>query len=117
RSACRTGRPGSRTAVVNSHPAGQTKTMDRLDALLRLVERMRAPHTFEALMQMIADGTAEIVGARRASVRLLDSGRSQLIAVARAGQPLHDQPVELRRGEGLIGWIVEHGQILRLDDA
>jgi diguanylate cyclase (GGDEF)-like protein len=91
--------------------------MDRLDALLRLVERMREPLTFEGLMQLIADSTADIIGSRRASVRLLDPGRSQLIAVSRAGVPMHDAPAEFRRGEGLIGWIVEHGKLLRLADA
>ena len=88
--------------------------MAELDAVIRLVERMRQPQPFEQLMQLIADATAEIIGTRRASVRLLDPSRTSLMAVARAGEPLHDRPSDFRAGEGLMGWIVEHGQLLRL---
>ena len=91
--------------------------MTGLEAVIRLVERMREPQPLERLLQLIADSTAEIIGTRRASVRLLDPSRMSLMAVARAGEPLHDRPVEFRTGEGLIGWIVEHGQPIRTRDA
>ncbi len=91
--------------------------MDPLDALLRLIERMREPQPLEGLMQLIADSTAEIVGAKRVSVRLLDPTRTSLISVGRAGQPLHQRPAGFRTGEGLIGWIVEHGQAIRVGEA
>ena len=93
------------------------ESVESLDALLRLVERLREPHPLDRLMQLIADATAEVIGTRRASVRLLDPNRTSLIAVARAGEPLHDRPVEFRTGEGLLGWIVQHGQVVRIDDA
>ena len=39
------------------------------------------------------------------------------MAVARAGQPLHDHPQEFRVGEGLLGHVAATGSVLRTDDA
>jgi diguanylate cyclase (GGDEF)-like protein len=65
----------------------------------------------------VVDTAAKITRVERASLRLLDPTGSRLFAVARAGEPLHfDASYEFRRDEGLIGWIVTHGQTIRSDD-
>jgi len=97
-------------------PWGTIRGVEALEAVIRLAEQMPGRYALGDLLQQIADGTAEILGVARVSVRLLDPARTRLLAVARAGQPLHSQPVDFRLGEGLLGWIAEQGLPLRLDD-
>ena len=61
--------------------------MSRLAALTRLAEDLAGRRSLEALLQVIADRSAEILGAERVSVRLLNPTHTHLLAVARAGQP------------------------------
>jgi diguanylate cyclase (GGDEF)-like protein len=90
--------------------------VEALDAIVGLAEQLPARRSLDELLQLIADRSAAILGVSRVSVRLLDPARSRLIAVARAGQPLHERPVEFVVGEGLLGWIVEHNRSLCLAD-
>ncbi|MBK9035094.1 MAG: sensor domain-containing diguanylate cyclase [Myxococcales bacterium] len=90
--------------------------MDSLSALTRLAEAIQARHSLEELLQLVADGAAEVLEVKRISVRLLDASRSLLLASARAGEPLHEAPVGFRLGEGLLGWIAEHGEPLCLPE-
>jgi len=90
--------------------------VDPLDAIIQLAEQIRARPSLEDLLQQIAEGTAAILGVERVSVRLLDPTCKLLLAVARAGQSLHAQPVQFEVGEGLLGWIVAHNRTVRADD-
>ena len=90
--------------------------MHALAALTRLAEAIAARRSLEELLQLVADGAAEVLEVERISVRLLDAGRTMLLASARAGAPLHEGPVGFRLGEGLLGWIAEHGQPLCLPE-
>jgi diguanylate cyclase (GGDEF)-like protein len=90
---------------------------DLLATITKLADEMAQRRSLEDLLQLIADTSAELLGVRYVSVRLLDPTRTRLIAAARAGEPIHSSPVEFRLGEGLIGWIALHGQPLRLVDA
>jgi diguanylate cyclase (GGDEF)-like protein len=66
--------------------------------------------SLEETLQAIAERAAVLVATSRVSVRLLDPTRTRLMARARAGESLHAGPdVEFRLGEGLIGWIAQHG--------
>lgn len=73
--------------------------------------------SLEQMLQLIADGAARVLAVPRVSVRLLDASQAQLVAVARAGAPFHDKPVQFRLGEGLIGWIAQHGEPIRVASA
>jgi len=66
----------------------------------------------------VVDGAAGLLGVQRVSVRLLDADRSRLVSIARTGQSLHDRPnAGFKLGEGLVGWVAEHGQPIRTGDA
>jgi len=89
-----------------------------LEAVTRLARELRRPYEMEELLQLIVDGAASAVGATRASLRILDPSATRLVALCRSGEPLHlDPETGFRVGEGLVGWIVEHGEPLRTDDA
>ncbi len=86
--------------------------------LTGLTRELQKPLSLEEMLQIIVDCTAVILDTPRASIRLLDPGGTRLLAVCRAGSPLHINPSEeFKTGEGLIGWIVEHSTPVRTGDA
>ena len=87
-----------------------------LPALTELARGVQRRASLEESLQRIVDETARILKAEQVSVRLVDPTRHHLVAAARSGPSLHPEPVEFASGEGLVGWIVEHGEPLRLDD-
>lgn len=88
-----------------------------LNLLTELARKLNGRLSFEETLSEVAAYGSLILGVTRVSLRLLDASRTQLIAVTRAGQPLHDQPLPFEIGEGLLGWIVEHGETLRTGNA
>ncbi|MFW5921441.1 MAG: EAL domain-containing protein, partial [Polyangiales bacterium] len=88
-----------------------------LEILNALTRELQASLSLEGLLQLIADTTAQLLDIERASIRLVDD-EARLVAVCRSGEPLHDNPQEpFQVGEGLIGWIAEHGEAARTGDA
>ncbi len=88
-----------------------------LHELAQLSREMRRRPSLEDLLQLITERAAVLLGVSRVSVRLLEPGGARLLAVARAGQPIHAQPVAFRLGEGLIGWIAQEGEVVLVPDA
>jgi diguanylate cyclase (GGDEF)-like protein len=89
-----------------------------LQPLLRLAAEIELPQTLEELLQRVADRTVALCGSPTASVRLLDTTRRRLLVGCRAGAPLHrNAGLEYGLGQGLVGWIAEHGRPLRTGDA
>ncbi|RLB60045.1 MAG: hypothetical protein DRI90_14625 [Deltaproteobacteria bacterium] len=89
-----------------------------LRVLTEVTRELQGSHAFSDLLQLIAKHCAVLLDTSRASIRLLDPSATRLLAVCRAGSPLHLNPAEeFRAGEGLMGWIVENGESLRTGDA
>jgi diguanylate cyclase (GGDEF)-like protein len=84
--------------------------------LVELTTALQRASTLESMMSTLAERLAAMLSVPRVSVRLLDETRSRLLTSARAGAPLHDQALDFTPGEGLIGWVVEHGKMLRCAD-
>lgn len=91
--------------------------MHTVPGLFALVESLRSADSLEDMLYALADATASLLGIDRVTVRLLDETRARLLVAARAGKPIHVTEVSFAVGEGLIGWVVEHGETLRLEDA
>lgn len=89
-----------------------------LETLTRFARVVQTRLALEQLLQSVASTAAALGQTSRASVRLLDPSRSRLLAVARSGEAVHaDASYEFRRGEGLLGWVVDAGEPLRSADA
>jgi uncharacterized protein YigA (DUF484 family) len=73
---------------------------DPIDTLTALAEQMSTRHSLEELLRLVADGAARVLGVERVSVRLLDPTHTQLLAMARSGEPLHTQPWSSRSARG-----------------
>jgi diguanylate cyclase (GGDEF)-like protein len=89
-----------------------------LTQLIELIRLLQKPHTLERMLQLITDRAAVILGVRFAGLRLLDATGSRLLATCRSGQPLHINALtEFKLGEGLVGWVAQHNQVLRTGQA
>jgi two-component system, cell cycle response regulator len=103
--------------VGADNPAVKTHDAQRiLEILLHLTAQLTDDRPLEEFLQAVTDASLEMVGADHASVRLLDSSRSMLLCGARSGSGNQDRPMEFRRGDGILGWVVENGQPVRLAD-
>ncbi len=89
-----------------------------LPTLTSLARALTGRLSFEETLQTVVEHAARIRGAPRTSLRLFDASRTKLIAVTRAGEPLHEDPDHaFALGEGLMGWIARECAPLRTGDA
>jgi len=84
--------------------------------LLQLTEQLTDGRALEDALRAVTDATLAILPGDHASIRLLDASRSQLLASARSGIA-HDAPsAPLSAGVGISGWVLAHGEPVRLVD-
>jgi diguanylate cyclase (GGDEF)-like protein len=85
-----------------------------LGPFVALATELQLPQMLEEMLQRVVDRAARLVGTGNASIRIFDASRSRLLVGCRGGTPLHADPTfEYERGQGLVGWIGEHGRLLR----
>jgi two-component system cell cycle response regulator len=88
-----------------------------LEILLQLTAQLTDDRPLEDFLKAVTDASLDMLVGDHASIRLLDTSRSMLLCGSRSGVGEHGRPMEFRRGEGVLGWVVENGQPIRLDDA
>jgi len=88
-----------------------------LEVLLGLTAQLTEDRPLEDFLEAVTDAARELLDADHASIRLLDTTRTALLSGARSGTGSDDRPMALKRGEGVLGWVVEAGQPLRIGDA
>ncbi|MBW3645825.1 MAG: GGDEF domain-containing protein [Actinobacteria bacterium] len=79
-------------------------------ALARLGQVLEASDDRRALVDVLVESTQAILGAE-AAVFFADAGNRTVAKVARGAPRVLEQRLE--RGEGLVGWVAEHGQAAR----
>ena len=87
-----------------------------LEVLLQLTAQLTDDRPLEDFLKAVTDATLELLLADHASIRLLDTSRAALLSGARSGTGATDRPMDFKRGEGVLGWIVDNGQPARIDD-
>lgn len=87
-----------------------------LDVLLQLTAQLTDDRPLEEFLKAVTDATRDLLGADHASIRLLDTTRTALLSGARSGTGEEDRPIEFKRGEGILGWVVENGQPARVSN-
>lgn len=93
--------------------------MDRiqaLDELLELTRRVGGRVTIDAVLEAVVGSALRLLPATHASIRVLDESGTNLLAGVRAGEGVESAPVTFRKGEGVIGWVAEHGEPARIGD-
>jgi two-component system, cell cycle response regulator len=100
-----------------SMPATPMRDAQRtLEILLQLTAQLTDDRPLEDFLKAVTDASLDMVIGDHASIRLLDTSRTMLLCGSRSGSGEQDRPIEFRRGEGVLGWVVEHGQPARIDD-
>jgi len=89
---------------------------DALVVLLELTERLTDGRRLEDSLQTVTDAALRLLPGDHASIRLLDASCQELLLGARSGEGRQQRPMVFRRGEGIIGWVVEHGEGIIVDD-
>jgi len=93
--------------------------LDRVVRELKaLALALQQPLELDDVLRLTVDTAARLLGTSRASARLLDAEGAKLLAIARAGSPVHRDPDPgWKLGEGLLGWVAAERESLRSGDA
>jgi diguanylate cyclase (GGDEF)-like protein len=95
---------------------GRIRSRVALDLLLDLTRRLTEERTLEEALQEVTNAALRLLPGEHASVRILDESRTRLLSAARSGAGTTRRPVSFRPGEGVAGWVVEHGEVARIND-
>lgn len=93
-----------------------SKEKQALEALIDLTQLLTDSRPLEESLGAVTDAALRIVPAHHASIRLLDATHTELLSGARSGEGLDARPMTFRRGEGVIGWVVDYREGVRLAD-
>lgn len=87
-----------------------------LTALTELAVDVQRRRSVEELLELIVERTCRLLRAPHVSLRLLDPSRTRLVAARRSGLAAHAPRVDFALGEGLSGWVAQHGAPLLTND-
>lgn len=110
-------RPQPKKKPKAAPPKAPNRHKDALFVLLELTRKLVDQAALETALAAVTDAALEIVGADHASIRLLDASHSELLSGARSGVGVGRRPMTFRKGQGVLGWVVEYKEPIRIDDA
>ena len=93
-----------------------TRTAEPIAVLLELTHRLGEDRTLEESLRAVTEAALQLVPGDHASVRLLDATKMALLSGARSGTGTSHVPLEFSRGEGMLGWAVQHKRALVVAD-
>lgn len=99
-------------------PPSSTTSRDKvaLHALIDLTQQLTESRPLEESLKVVTDAAMRLVPTNHASIRLLDASGRELLSGARSGEGSDHRPMSFRRGEGVIGWVAEHRDGVRIPD-
>jgi diguanylate cyclase (GGDEF)-like protein len=80
-----------------------------LAVLRTMTERLSDGRPLEAALHEVTDAALALLPCDHASIRLFDASRTALLAGARSGRGVEQRTLSLSKGEGIAGWVMEHG--------
>jgi two-component system, NarL family, sensor histidine kinase DevS len=92
--------------------------MDRLRAIVDAGVALASELSFDAVLQRIVEGAAELTGARYAALGVIDPSGQSLEKFVVTGIDAETQAAigDLPRGRGILGALIQDAEPLRLDD-
>ncbi|MEO8801194.1 MAG: sensor domain-containing diguanylate cyclase [Polyangiaceae bacterium] len=105
------------TAPTKAQMATNDPARRALLTLLELTQTLTDDHPLEESLRHVTEAALDLVPGDHASIRLLDGTHTELLSGARSGAGEALPPMTFRRGEGLIGWVVEHRHGIRVGQA
>jgi diguanylate cyclase (GGDEF)-like protein len=88
-----------------------------LTVLRQLTERVSDGRPLEDALHEVTDAALQLLPCDHASIRLFDASRTALLAGARSGRGVEQRSLSLTKGEGIAGWVMEHGLPAHVRDA
>lgn len=92
------------------------RSEEALSVLLHLTRNLTEGGPLEDALLAVTDALLLLMPAEHSSVRVLDDTATQLVCGARSGKGYGHRPLAFRPGEGIIGWVAEHGKVARIHD-
>jgi signal transduction histidine kinase/DNA-binding response OmpR family regulator len=89
----------------------------RLELLERISKAVSSTLDLQRLLEQVMDITKSVMGAEACSVLLLDEARGELIftvALGKKGEEVKE--FRIKPGQGIAGWVLEHGEPLLVRD-
>jgi sigma-B regulation protein RsbU (phosphoserine phosphatase) len=91
--------------------------VDRSHRLIQVLARLSSSRNLSDLLQAIMATAVELLHAETSSLLLVDEETNELTFEVTTGQPGRDVvKYRVPAGQGIAGWVVEHGRPLRIDD-
>lgn len=87
-----------------------------LHVLIDLSRALAQEASLEVQLDQVARAALSLLEADHVSIRVLDESGTELLSGARVGAGVDHRPVTFGRGVGIAGWIVDHGEVVRIDD-
>ncbi len=87
-----------------------TRTERRvISVLFELTRKLSSGLSLNELLAAVPSAAAELTGAQSASLMMLDKSGRYLMCRAAVGLAKREQEIAFRMGEGVAGWVAEHG--------
>lgn len=103
-------------AVSKSKGIGGSRDKAALHTLIDLTQQLTESRPLEESLKAVTDAAMRLVRASHASIRLLDASGRELLSGARSGEGSDQRPMTFRRAEGVIGWVTENRDGVRIAD-
>jgi phosphoserine phosphatase RsbU/P len=87
-----------------------------LKQLLTVATRLNSTLNIQELLQLIISTTAELVGAEEGSLLLVDEETGELVFNVSSEETGKLVEQRIPAGQGVAGWVVEHGEPVLIDD-
>ena len=87
-----------------------------LQTLVDLTTKLLEEAPLEVILNLVTNAAVQLLPAEHASIRVLDESGTKLLCGARSGTAVSEKPMSFRVGEGIMGWVVKHGSLARVND-
>lgn len=84
--------------------------------LLELTAKLTDERSLNTALKLVTDAALALLPGDHASIRVLDHTRTELLSGARSGTGVGKRPVKHEAGQGIAGWVVDRGEVVRVGD-
>lgn len=89
---------------------------DLLPIFLGLTKKYTSDEPLEDILQSVVDTMRKLVSGDHVSIRIFDRSRRELLSSARSGKGAKHRTSSFSKGEGILGWVCEHAQLVYVPD-
>lgn len=87
-----------------------------LKGILELSRRLLEKLDLEEALKLVTETAIDLLPGDHASVRVLDPSGTRLLCGTRSGAGANARPMTFHQGEGVLGWVVNRGEMASISD-